>query len=654
MARSLVLGNGNVLLCFDKFGQVRDFYFPYVGLENHVGKENVHKIGVFADGAMLWLDNGEWKVTVDYEDETLASNIRAIHAGAMLNIAFTDIVYNETNIFLRKIKITNGASHERTIKLFFNQQLEISETNSANTAYYNPDIESIIHYKRRRVFLVGGSALGKAFDEYSTGLFKTEGKDGTWRDAENGTLSKNAVEHGSVDSTIGFTIALAAGESQELYYWVIVGETFREVKRLRAELLEKGPEHLLTSTTNFWHTWVNTSTFNLGPLGPRLVSLFKRSLLIIRTHADNRGAIIASGDSGAYQFGGRDTYSYTWSRDGSFTALALDEAGYHDITKRFFLFFKDVLTDEGYLLHKYHSDRSLGSSWHPWIRNGKRQIAFQEDETALVLIALWHYYEKTHDLEFIEELYNPFIKKAAEFLASYREKNTGLPNESYDLWEEKYGITTFTTAAVFGALEAAARFAVLLGKEEERKLYSGEAVKIRQALMKYLYNEDQGHFRKLAVIASNGLEFDETIDVSSFFGLYKFGVLSLDDPLLARVATITKKELTLATTVGGVARYKGDKYYETSSELPGNPWFVTTLWMLQYDIASAKDAVALEKIFAALTTVGGYALQSGVLSEQLHPFSGQQISVAPLTWSHAEFVNTVIHYLRKFEELNKR
>ena len=55
MARSLVLGNGNSLVCLDKFGQVRDFYFPYAGYENHVGQNQVHKIGIFVDDKINWV-----------------------------------------------------------------------------------------------------------------------------------------------------------------------------------------------------------------------------------------------------------------------------------------------------------------------------------------------------------------------------------------------------------------------------------------------------------------------------------------------------------------------------------------------------------------------------------------------------------------------
>ena len=73
MARSMVLGNGNTAVCLDKFGQVRDFYFPYVGQENHVGPNQMHKIGVFVDGKMHWIDNGEWHIDIRYEWNSMVS-----------------------------------------------------------------------------------------------------------------------------------------------------------------------------------------------------------------------------------------------------------------------------------------------------------------------------------------------------------------------------------------------------------------------------------------------------------------------------------------------------------------------------------------------------------------------------------------------------
>jgi glucoamylase len=46
-------------------------------------------------------------------------------------------------------------------------------------------------------------------------------------------------------------------------------------------------------------------------------------------------------------------------------------------------------------------------------------------------------------------------------------------------------------------------------------------------------------------------------------------------------------------------------------------------------------------------------LPSGVLAEQVNPFTGEPVSVSPLTWSHAAFVITVQKYLKKLEEMEK-
>ena len=63
MSRFLVLGNGNILVCFDERAQVRDFYFPYVGSENHVGGRHKHRIGVWANDKISWFDEN-WDITV--------------------------------------------------------------------------------------------------------------------------------------------------------------------------------------------------------------------------------------------------------------------------------------------------------------------------------------------------------------------------------------------------------------------------------------------------------------------------------------------------------------------------------------------------------------------------------------------------------------
>jgi GH15 family glucan-1,4-alpha-glucosidase len=40
-------------------------------------------------------------------------------------------------------------------------------------------------------------------------------------------------------------------------------------------------------------------------------------------------------------------------------------------------------------------------------------------------------------------------------------------------------------------------------------------------------------------------------------------------------------------------------------------------------------------------------MPTGMLSEQIDPVDGAFISPAPLTWSHAEYVSTLIDYVGK-------
>ncbi len=651
MSRSLVLGNGTVLITLDKYAQVRDFYFPYAGLENHIASGNAHKLGVWVDGSFSWLSDGEWVFSIDYQKETLASNIVARNEMLGVELSFVDIVYNEKNIFLRTVTVKNISDHTKDIRVFFNHQFQISETTHADTAYFNPAIHAVVHYKGRRVFLVGGQSGGERFDDYSVGIFRIEGKEGTWKDAEDGVLGKNPIEHGSIDSTIAFRCSLDGGNTKVIEYWITVGETFRDALGLQDLLLAKTPEHIRTTTQDFWKAWVNKFNFTFYKLDDRVVSLFKKSLLIVRTHCDNRGGILASGDSDNFRYG-RDTYAYVWPRDGAFVAIALDKAGYFETAHRFYEFVSEVITAEGYVLHKYQPDRSFGSSWHPWIKNGKSQLAIQEDETALLIVGLWEHYKKSKDLEFIEGLYNGFIKAGAQFMVRYREGFvTQLPYQSYDLWEEKNGISPFTASTVSAALKAAAEFAKILGKESEQQVYEQEALEIERAIVKYFYNEKTEYFDKLITVEDGVLEKDSTIDISAFFGIFKFGILPVDDPRMVRAREVLRTTLHDPIQTGGYARYEHDAYYEVTRDVPGNPWFITTLWMVQYDIKCAKTEEDLARVNEELLWVVNRALASGILSEQIHPYTGEQLSVSPLTWSHAEYVLTVIAYLERLEEL---
>jgi len=119
-----------------------------------------------------------------------------------------------------------------------------------------------------------------------------------------------------------------------------------------------------------------------------------------------------------------------------------------------------------------------------------------------------------------------------------------------------------------------------------------------------------------------------------------------------------RDRLTVATDVGGVARYENDYYHQVetrnTASVPGNPWAICTLWLAQYGIATATTVEQLRAAVPKLEWTRARSLESGVLAEQFDPYTGAPISVSPLTWSHATVMTTIVQYLLKYAQLTGR
>jgi GH15 family glucan-1,4-alpha-glucosidase len=150
---------------------------------------------------------------------------------------------------------------------------------------------------------------------------------------------------------------------------------------------------------------------------------------------------------------------------------------------------------------------------------------------------------------------------------------------------------------------------------------------------------------------------DMTVDAANH-AVFAFGALPPDHPaVLAEMAAI-RARLWVKTEVGGVARYERDYYRQVEhhdiANVPGNPWILCTLWLAQHVIATARTLADLEKALEYLEWARQRGLPSGVLAEQVHPYTGQSVSVSPLTWSHATVITTIAQYLLKHAELTGR
>jgi len=681
MPRDIPVGNGRMLVTFDHQYQIRDVYFPHVGQENHAGAGPC-RFGIFSDipgknrSGLFWTTDG-WSIRQRYLRDTLVTSVSLDHRELKLSMYCNDVVDFHRNILVRKIKIKNLAQHERVVRVMHHQDFNMFGTKIGDTAYYDPELRALVHYRGKRYLMMSFFQSGEQrIDEYATGTSGFHGAEGTWRDAEDGHLQGNAIAQGAVDSTIAHHVHLDPDGEKTIYMILAAGHSREELLEMHRWLHKMGTQQVIDRTTSYWRLWVGGMNINFGNLPPKVVDLFKRSLLVVRTQIDNGGAIIAANDSDIMQFA-RDTYSYMWPRDGALVANSLDLAGFPDIARWFYSFCKDIITDEGFFYHKYNPDGSPASSWHPWVMKGQRAMPIQEDETALVVWALWRHYYRYRDIEFVRPLWVDLVQKAAEFMVKYRDPRTGLPLPSYDLWEERWGVHAFTVATVYGGLKAARNFAVCFGDRQKAELYNQAAEEVKAGAAKYMFSEKLNRFVRRLVPkdqltppgygeyheeiplrsddpdCSDIYEVDEVLD-ASLYAIFKFHLFEADDPRVVSTMKQVEERLWVKTRVGGVARYENDYYHRVSDDIaavPGNPWFICTLWLADYYITRAKTPAELKLALPIFEWTAAHALESGVLAEQVDPYTNQPISVSPLTWSHATVVSTAIKYLEKLESL---
>lgn len=638
MGRAVILGNGQLTVGLDEHGLVHDFYYPYVGLDNLTTARSVHhKIGVWVDSVFSWVDDNTWNISVDFENNGLISDITLEHSVLGIKLQLHDFVDFEYSAFCRYVTVTNHSDKPRNIRVFMHQVFQISRAGRADTALFVPSGHYVLAYKGRCCLLIAGQhSDGSNFDQFAVGNYGIEGKEGTFRDAEDGELSGSAVEHGGVDSVIRFSLSLDAGAEESFDYWVAASDSEINGEAINDELKKQGLLRRLEANRAYWLEWLAVGANVLHSVDREYLSVTKKSLLLIKAHIDKNGGVIASCDSSIYNYG-RDYYSYVWPRDGAYAIWPLIRLGYKEEPKKFFEFCRDVLTPEGYLAHKYQTDRAIGSTWHPRIQGSKQELAFQEDETATVLFMLGEYYHYSKDQEFVESMYEAFVKPAADFMMNFIDEQTGLPHASYDLWEMKFCTTTYTTAAVYQALLVAAEMSEEFGQPEDGAKWKATADKLLQN-SEIFYDPDSSCYRKGFLHKEDGaLEFENTIDTSSFYGVMIYGYYTSLEQVHSTRACIEDRLLD-KSPAGGVARFENDGYFRANSNCPGNPWIISTLWLAQYYIRTKQP----EKARAYISWANGHALSSGLLPEQVDPDSGYATSVSPLVWSQAEFINTVL------------
>lgn len=662
MPRTLPIANGNLHVSFDHNYCVRDIYHYHLGLNNQTGGVP-WRLGVWADGRISWVQDESWQRRLCYEaHDSLVTEVRLGNENLQIEIVVNDAIAPDADVFVRKFSVTNRAEIERDIRLFLNSRLRIEDNADSVAVYYDPERRAMFHYKGEHWFCENGKTVGAnavGVGQFTCGEACVRGSWGTFEDAEDGWLEGRAVAQGEVDATIGFGTKdgfgskLGAGETATVYYWLAGGKSHAEAAELDDRLTAGDIEDIFEKTRAAAKNFLSEARADFQNTLPQkeVADLYHRSLLTLSTLADTNGAIVAAADSD-------ERYGYVWGRDGALNAHAVSRAGLQDIPRRFFQFINRSVREYPWLWQKFNPDGTSGASWHPWTVDGKPVLPVQEDETALVLWALADYLAIYKDKELIDELYESLVKPAADWMAKYRDEQTRLPDASWDLWEERRGVHLWTCAAVVAGLRGACRIAEARRKKGDAKKWNRAAEEIADAIERFFWSEKSNRYVRSLTDQDGEIVQEETLDIS-MCGLFLFGCKRVDDERVRATVEAMRDGLRIKTDVGGYARYAGDRYQRVAGSdgderVPGNPWFVCSLWIAQADIAAAKSIEQLENVREMLDWACAQGDDAKILAEQINPYTGESLSVSPLAWSHAEVVRTVNAYLDKSAELTRR
>ncbi|MEM0199804.1 MAG: glycoside hydrolase family 15 protein, partial [Saccharolobus sp.] len=521
------IGNGKMLINFDEKGRIIDIYYPYVGLENQTGGEPI-RIAIW-DGKNLFLDD-MWRTEISYLDNSNIVEIRSEIPNTNISVTSYNFLDNDEPIYYSIIKVVNNNNIQKNLKLFFIHNTNLYSNSFGDTAFYDPYTFAIIHYKSKRYLGFKAFSSSFTFSEYNIG------KGNLIDDLYDGYLGLNAIDNGDVSSSLGIEMKIDPNSFTKLYYVIAAGKNLDEIRNTLRKINFATVETSFTLSYMFWRNWLKKSLkINLDNIG----KIYQVSLLTIKNHMDLNGSIIASSDFSFVKVYG-DSYQYCWPRDAAIAAHALDIAGYKELAIRHFNFISELLSSEGFLYHKYSPNKTLASSWHPWIYKGKKIYPIQEDETALELWAIASHYERYSDIDEISYLYKKFVKPALKFIMSYMEE--GLPKPSFDLWEERYGIHIYTISTIYGALTKGSKLAKDMGDEILSEDLLDTASLMKEITLKRMtYN---GRFiRRIDEEGNQDLTIDASLYSPAFFGL-----ISPEDPIM--VKTINEIEAKLKVSNG--------------------------------------------------------------------------------------------------------
>lgn len=607
-----IIGNRKMMAVMTSNGEMQKLWWPRLDVFQQIDEWN---FAISIDGYtnLLWLhDDMEWDFVQKYLDDSPIVLTKGRHKVLPISWQFIDFILPDKDVLIRRINIKNDSEKKMSIKLWQYSNFPIDERYRYNTTQYIDDIDGILHYRANTAIGLCSSKKISAFQ--CGGDVKSQIKGLNLAGEDQNMSSQGAVmwDYNTVYPQEDICIDI----------YLIADTSIEKIFKTMSSLKIRNTSDVQNDVCKYWHD-IYFERNHIDIYNKKLNKLYNRSIMVFHLLSQSDlGSILAAPevDEDFLYCGG---YGFCWGRDAAYITCAIDAAGYYDMVDKFYEWTISAQSADGSWAQRHYLDGSIAPNW-----------GIQIDETGSVLWGIWEHYKITKDKQFLSKMW-PSIKKGAEFLISYLDDYTGLPSDSYDLWEERVAEHTYSAAAVYGGFIGASNIAAEMGFDAEAKGWTKNAIDIKKAIEKWCWDEETGYFLR-SIKVDGEIHKDHIVDISVLGLVYPFKVLDANDKRIRATVKVIEDRLW-SLKVGGIKRYENDVYRG------GNPWILTTLWLTYYYTLIDENDRAKE-LFG---WVVDHATPMGLFSEQIHRNTGKPAWVVPLTWSHAMFILTLRGLLDK-------
>ena len=391
-------------------------------------------------------------------------------------------------------------------------------------------------------------------------------------------------------------------------------------------------------TRRFWLDWVRSLAIPFEWQD----AVTRAAITLKLCNFEETGAIVAAHTTSvpeAPNSGRNWDYRFCWLRDAYFVVQALNKVGATETMEAYLNYIMTVASDLNTPLKPVHSivpgeplDERIAPDLAGFLGQGPVRVGnlaveqIQHDVYGSAILAatqmfIDHRLVRMGDKALFDRL-EPLGEKAFQVALT--------PDAGIWEYRGRQRIHTHSAALCWAACDRLARIAMRLDICERAELWRSRADSLRETIISRSWREEKGAFA--------GALDDDDLDASVLL-LAELGLVKANDPRFLRTCEAVSRHLERD---GLTMRYVGKDDFG----LPETAFIVCSFWLIDALASIGERDKAREKFIELLGRRNIY----GLLSEDLHPKTGQLWGNIPQTYSMAAIIDSATRLSVKWED----